>query len=177
MKKVRAIWINAEERRVEEVQLALEPDGSGAEAARKLVGGWLGQGGRFDSRNLLLVDDDGRLKSIGFGFTLEGAQVDYYVGNGIIMGYDAEGETIPTTIKLEEVRAKCAWVDLRTVTHMNPGWSVIPLDQRAVALAAELRHAGFASVADAIASGIVLPMETGLRVAVDRILAFWRSSN
>lgn len=177
MTKVKAIWINAEARTVDEVSLDLGVDGSGAEAARKLVGGWLGQGGRFDRHNLLLVDDDGRLKKIDFGFTLEGAQVDYFVGNGIIMGYDDGGETIDSTIKLDEVRRKCSWVDLGAVTHMKPAWSVIPLDARALAMAGELRGCGYSSCADALKHGIVLPEGDDLRGAVDRILAFWRSGN
>lgn len=175
--KVRAIWINAEAREVEERQVEIGSGDTYAEA-RKLIGGWLGQGGRFDHGNVLFVDDDGRLKQTAFGFRLEGAQVDYFVGNGLVLGIDREGETVNATLDLGEVTAKCSWVELGNVAHARPAWQAVPLDNKyAVGVAAELRRAGVRSTTEAAALGYFLNPDPAFRAAVDRVLLFWQSQS
>ena len=65
-----------------------------------------GIGGESD--DAIFVDDNGLLNDSGFVFSI----ADYptpLVGKGLIMGCDAQGESIATTRTVEEVRAAVQW--------------------------------------------------------------------
>ncbi len=176
--KVKAIWIDAENRCVSEVVLALGDDE--LTEARRLVGGRLGQGGRFDRANVLYVDDDGRLKKTTYGFALAGAQYDYFVGNGLIVGHDEEGTATSTTIDLAEVRRKVSWRDLGNVTHAVTPWRVTMLDGETLAhadvlfIAGELKAQGVWTCAEAERRGWIVTADLAVRAAVDAKLAEWK---
>jgi hypothetical protein len=163
--KAKAIYIDAAQKTVTEVVV------TSLEQCQTLVGGYLGSGGRFDRKNALYVDDDGRLKNIAFGFRLIGSTYDYYVGNGLILGNDDEGETVSTTIRLREVEDKCAWVDLAKVTHAPSPFSVHIINDRVVKITDELRKLGLGSVAAAQARGWLPDLDDETRRAVDVMLS------
>lgn len=56
-----------------------------------------------ETNDAVFVDDEGLFHDSGYVFTIEGRPL---VGKGLIMGCDDEGESISTTVSLEEVRYK-----------------------------------------------------------------------
>ena len=54
--------------------------------------------------NDIYVDDEGLLMEPEFFFQF--GELDPLAGNGLISSYDQEGETIPPTLTVEEVKAK-----------------------------------------------------------------------
>ena len=71
----------------------------------------------IDDKNDVYIDDEGLFNNTMF-FTIEG----YYqplAGKGIIMGFDAEtGNTIGTSLTLEEVKAKVMFHTLADIKSM-----------------------------------------------------------
>lgn len=98
---MKAILINAEERKVEEVEI----DASDfPESINRAIGSEIYTGGHYlPHGDAVLVDDEGLFTKQHF-FTFRGAHQPF-AGSGIILGADEQGETVPPCITLEQVRA------------------------------------------------------------------------
>jgi len=57
----------------------------------------------FPNRDTVYVDDEGLLKPVRYGFTLEGAHQDFFAGNGVLLGSDRQGETVDAKTPIEDV--------------------------------------------------------------------------
>lgn len=98
---MRIILINAKEQKIEVKDLEKKSDRDVADEVRRLLdGGYMETGYAFDSRNAIYVDADGayRTPPYRYGFRLRGVAIDLFVGNGVILGHDARGDSVDTTI-------------------------------------------------------------------------------
>jgi hypothetical protein len=131
---VRAILINPWDRTVTEVRLAW--DGADYDALNRLINDTLSEAPYHtvhccDSRTIgndrrgnsvrLAVDDVG-LWTPGLPmFTFEGADPGYQLaGRGLILGCNAEGETVQTAMYTWEIAAKVVWLDVETTGALEP---------------------------------------------------------
>ena len=64
----------------------------------------------IDDVNDIFVDDEGLLKGPEHFFFYEGAHQPF-AGNGLVLGKDEEGESISTTLTLEEVTSKVQFLN------------------------------------------------------------------
>lgn len=98
MKPVRAIRIDAENRRIEELVV------SSLEDAQKAVGGYIELLAEVGGSNDLYGDEEARLKDLTYAFRYSGTAHPYIVGNGLITGADHEtGEWTDTTLTVADV--------------------------------------------------------------------------
>lgn len=67
-------------------------------------------GCQLDEINDIFVDDEGLLKSPEHFFYYEGAHQPF-AGSGLVLGKDAEGETVSTTKTLAEIKAKVKFLN------------------------------------------------------------------
>jgi hypothetical protein len=97
-KTIRAIKIDSTERTVTEVQIP-----NTLAALQEAVGGYIERGLEIDG-NDLYVNEEGLLDSeCDEFFFYEGAHQPF-AGSAILVGVDAEGDTISTTLDLETVK-------------------------------------------------------------------------
>jgi hypothetical protein len=61
---------------------------------------------RIDEKNDIFVDDEGLLNGTVFGFEYDGYPL---MGNGLVLAHDNDGESVGTTLTVEEVREKVAF--------------------------------------------------------------------
>jgi hypothetical protein len=101
---MKAIYIDATNRRIEEVEYA------GLEDLQRMVGGYIAAARSWDTGEFLFVDDEGLMKPQRFFFKIEGHDQPL-AGSGAIVGrevVDEEGDliqTAPPTQTVAEVEA------------------------------------------------------------------------
>jgi hypothetical protein len=122
MKHVKAILIDAVNRVVREVEVPAE--------GLKEVYALLGEGTTLvtgavylredeEGSDLLLVDDEGLLNpDKSAGFLYKGAPQPY-VGSGIIMGGNEDGETCSVKMDMEVVREAVSWLNKEQVETLQ----------------------------------------------------------
>ena len=103
MKTIKAIKFNCETKTIEEIEL----NGS-LEDFYKHIGNncsLMEIGLNFDHkgvRNSVIIDEEGRINNSPIGGVVIGGCI--FVGNALIVGYDEEGESISTSVTLEEAQ-------------------------------------------------------------------------
>lgn len=102
----RAIIIDAENRKVDEVWCAEEPlkfmyDTIGCDTVALAV--------ELENRDTVFVDDEGLLKDAEHFFEIEGAPQPF-AGNGVIFGCTKSGNTISAMTDLETIREKVKFI-------------------------------------------------------------------
>jgi len=85
---MKAVLINANERRVTAIELKVNPNKDLAEL-RELIGCELVQPLCIGENLTLWLDEEGKLKEAPAGFRLSGIDIDF-AGNGILLGGDAD---------------------------------------------------------------------------------------
>lgn len=101
---MRAIYINAKERKIEVFEL----EGNAANQLDELqekVGGYLQDACRFDNKDQLYVNEEGQLMGYDYGFHVVGAPHPFYVGNGVIVGFNSRGNNVSASLALDYVRS------------------------------------------------------------------------
>jgi len=110
MKNVRGILINSQTETITEVYV----NGDYTEIYR-IINVDLFTVVNLDNKgNALFVDDEGLLKNPEFFFKWDGYHQPL-AGNGLILGTDDEGESVSTTLTLEEVKARVTFKRLEVV--------------------------------------------------------------
>lgn len=71
-------------------------------------------GMQWSNGDVLYVDDEGFLKPGGRLFTIDRADGQPLVGNGLILGSDAEGNSVDAEHLLVEIQTKVGWTDMVT---------------------------------------------------------------
>lgn len=98
---MRAIFINAKEDKVEEVEV------SGLKDMQHYVEGYIEVAMEITGNNTLYVNEEGLLLGLNYGFQYEGGHQPF-MGNGLICGIDRRtGDTVPSDLPLSEVKAIC----------------------------------------------------------------------
>jgi len=109
---MRAIFINAKNRTVEEINL--NPKNT-LKSLQECVEGLIELAVRFDNRDDLFINEEGLLIQFPYGF-LYGNYV--FVGNGVIAGHNPRtGETTGATTDIKEVRKAVRWLYNASLHH------------------------------------------------------------
>lgn len=104
---MRAVLIDPDLRRFEELDLPVDPDiGELLEARNGCALGWTSAPSREETE-CLYIDDCGLLEH-KTRFLFDGL---YIHGRALLMGFDNQGESIPARSSLETVMSKTLWLE------------------------------------------------------------------
>ena len=75
----------------------------------------------FRNEDTLYVDDEGLLlkENYAFEFTYDNGHVAPLMGKGLVLGTDAEGESVAVKSTLEEVASKVKWIMVKWVLKLS----------------------------------------------------------
>ena len=84
----------------------------------------------FRNEDTLYVDDEGLLRKENycFEFTYDNGHVAPLMGKALVLGTDAEGESVAVKSSLEEVESKIRWVGKVEIYHGQTGFEIVPKD-------------------------------------------------
>src|SRR5574343_1281358 len=110
--KTKALFIDAKEKTITEVKI-----GNGLKDVYDLIGGecqlvetaFYGKEGDW-----CVVDEEGLFHSHETGFAVmgeDGEMLNVFVGSGVMMGADEEGDTVDVKTTAEELSKRIQWVD------------------------------------------------------------------
>ena len=84
----------------------------------------------FRNEDTLYVDDEGLLlkENYAFEFTYDNGHVAPLMGKGLVLGTDAEGESVAVKSTLEEVASKVNWIGKVKIYHSQMGFEIVPIE-------------------------------------------------
>ena len=84
----------------------------------------------FRNEDPLYVDDEGLLlKEIhAFEFTYDNGHTQPLMVKALVLGTDAEGESIAVKSSLEEVASKVNWIGKVKIYHSQMGFEIVPIE-------------------------------------------------
>ena len=84
----------------------------------------------FRNEDTLYVDDEGLLRkeNYGFEFTYDNGHVAPLMGKALVLGTDAEGESVAVKSTLEEVESKIRWIGKVAIYHGQTGFEIVPIE-------------------------------------------------
>ena len=82
-------------------------------------------------KTLYIVDDEGLLRkeNYGFEFTYDNGHVAPLMGKALVLGTDAEGESVAVKSTLEEVESKIKWIGKVEIYHGQTGFEIVPIEE------------------------------------------------
>ena len=85
----------------------------------------------FRNEDTLYVDDEGLLlkENYAFEFTYDNGHVAPLMGKALVLGTDAEGESVAVKSTLEEVASKVKWIGKVKINHGQMGFEIIPIEE------------------------------------------------
>mgnify|MGYP003134811498 FL=1 len=85
----------------------------------------------FRNEDTLYVDDEGLLtkENYCFEFTYDNGHVAPLMGKALVLGTDAEGESVAVKSSLEEVESKIKWVGKVKINHGQSGFEIVPIEE------------------------------------------------
>jgi hypothetical protein len=85
----------------------------------------------FRNEDTLYVDDEGLLRkeNYGFEFTYDNGHVAPLMGKALVLGTDAEGESVAVKSTLEEVESKIKWIGKVAIYHGQTGFEIVPIEE------------------------------------------------
>ena len=84
----------------------------------------------FRNQDTLFVDDEGLLRkeNYGFEFTYDNGHTQPLMGKALVLGTDAEGESVAVKSTLEEVASKVNWIGKVNIYHSQMGFEIVPIE-------------------------------------------------
>ena len=84
----------------------------------------------FRNQDTLFVDDEGLLRkeNHAFEFTYDNGHTQPLMGKALVLGTDAEGESVAVKSTLEEVESKIRWIGKVEFYHGQTGFEIGPKD-------------------------------------------------
>ena len=84
----------------------------------------------FRNEDTLYVDDEGLLRkeNYGFEFTYDNGHTQPLMGKALVLGTDAEGESVVVKSTLEEVESKIKWIGKVQIYHGQTGFEIVPIE-------------------------------------------------
>ena len=84
----------------------------------------------FRNQDTLFVDDEGLLRkeNHGFEFTYDNGHTQPLMGKALVLGTDAEGESVAVKSTLEEVASKVNWIGKVKIYHSQMGFEIVPIE-------------------------------------------------
>lgn len=113
---MRWIVIDSERKEVREVNI-VEPS---LDAMQSIVDGLIERAHEIDDVNEIYVNEEGLLGNPQHFFFYEGAHQPF-AGSGVVVGHDNRGNTVATTLTLNEVKKKVRFMDQHDVVTMVNG--------------------------------------------------------
>ena len=96
------------------------------EAMYNIIGCQIMEVVRIDRRNDLWIDEEGLLQNPQLlKFWFKGCHSPL-TGNGLVCGFDGEGESISTTLSVEEIKRRVIFLGN---VHVEPQFGFIPWDE------------------------------------------------
>ena len=85
----------------------------------------------FRNEDTLYVDDEGLLtkENYCFEFTYDNGHVAPLMGKALVLGTDAEGESVEVKSSLEEVESKIKWVGKVKINHGQSGFEIVSIEE------------------------------------------------
>jgi len=109
---MKAIKIDAENRKVEEIEI------NGLSDMQKAVGGFIQVGHWFDNSNdVIFVDEEGLLKDPENFFTIRGKDSQILAGNGLVLGTNIlTGAEMDAVTSIDYIKKNICWMDVGTMS-------------------------------------------------------------
>ena len=84
----------------------------------------------FRNEDTLYVDDEGLLtkENYCFEFTYDNGHIAPLMGKALVLGTDAEGESVAVKSTLEEVESKIRWIGKVAIYHGQTGFEIVPIE-------------------------------------------------
>ena len=84
----------------------------------------------FRNEDTLYVDDEGLLlkENHAFEFTYDNGHTQPLMGKALVLGTDAEGESVAVKSTLEEVASKVNWIGKVKIYHSQMGFEIVPIE-------------------------------------------------
>ena len=84
----------------------------------------------FRNEDTLYVDDEGLLlkENHGFEFTYDNGHTQPLMGKALVLGTDAEGESVAVKSTLEDVESKVRWIGKVKIYHSQMGFEIVPIE-------------------------------------------------
>ncbi len=84
----------------------------------------------FRNEDTLYVDDEGLLlkENHAFEFTYDNGHTQPLMGKALVLGTDAEGESVAVKSTLEEVASKINWIGKVNIYHSQMGFEIVPIE-------------------------------------------------
>ena len=84
----------------------------------------------FRNEDTLYVDDEGLLlkENHAFEFTYDNGHTQPLMGKALVLGTDAEGESVAVKSTLEEVASKVNWIGKVNIYHSQMGFEIVPIE-------------------------------------------------
>jgi hypothetical protein len=68
----------------------------------------------IDGANTMFLDDEGLLKGHRDDFFVYGPECQPLAGKALVLGYDEEGETVASSLTIQEIVSQVKWMDAQT---------------------------------------------------------------
>ena len=84
----------------------------------------------FRNEDTLYVDDEGLLlkENHAFEFTYDNGHTQPLMGKALVLGTDAEGESVAVKSTLKEVESKISWIGKVKIYHSQMGFEIVPIE-------------------------------------------------
>lgn len=97
---LKIIFIDARKKEISILRL----EGNVLSECQRLVEGYIQSVYNIDEGNEIYADEDGLMKNYRYGFSLLHNPAQIYVGNGIVMRHNKEGEEIDTNVSVKMLK-------------------------------------------------------------------------
>jgi hypothetical protein len=90
----------------------------------------------FQNNDVIYVDEEGLLKDSNYSFNVKCSEGISYplMGKGLILGTDAEGESIECESKLDDIKSRVTFNGKVAISEGNRGFTVVPYEEYLKAL-------------------------------------------
>ena len=84
----------------------------------------------FKNEDTIYIDEEGLLKDSNYSFSIkcDDGRIISLMGKGLILGTDAEGESIEHKTSLEEVKSRITFNGKVAISENDRGFTVMPFD-------------------------------------------------
>ena len=85
----------------------------------------------FKNEDTIYIDEEGLLKDSNYSFSIkcDDGRIISLMGKGLILGTDAEGESIEHKTSLEEVKSRITFNGKVAISEGNRGFTIMPYEE------------------------------------------------
>ena len=88
----------------------------------------------FKNEDTIYIDEEGLLKDSNYSFSIkcDDGRIISLMGKGLILGTDAEGESIEHKTSLEDVKSRVTFKGKVAIEHGADGFTIIPWEKKLI---------------------------------------------